>query len=311
MTMFPIAAVARDTGLNKDTLRVWERRYGFPRPGRDEHGERSYSADEVEQLRVVRRLIDAGHRPGRLLAMSAEQRLVLADRAGPPSDTPTADAGQASAGVAATLDHYLTLARAMDAAALRRQLGRDATRMGLMPFLVELLAPASAAVGEAWMRGELEVFEEHVFTACAETTLQHALAGLPDPARDVRPRVLLATLPGEPHALGLRMAELALALHGAQCVSLGVQVPVVDLARAAAAADADIVALSVTGCANSRNAQRDLSELRSRLGVDAELWVGGRAAGLRRQTLDGLTWIDRLETLPDALARWRERAAAD
>ncbi len=37
-----IAAVERDTGLSKDTLRVWERRYGFPTPGRDTLGERAY-----------------------------------------------------------------------------------------------------------------------------------------------------------------------------------------------------------------------------------------------------------------------------
>ena len=35
-----IAAVERDTGLGKDTLRIWERRYGFPRPLRDAGGER-------------------------------------------------------------------------------------------------------------------------------------------------------------------------------------------------------------------------------------------------------------------------------
>jgi DNA-binding transcriptional regulator YiaG len=38
----PIAAVERDTGLSKDTLRVWERRYGFPQPARDGAGERLY-----------------------------------------------------------------------------------------------------------------------------------------------------------------------------------------------------------------------------------------------------------------------------
>ena len=37
-----IAAVERDTGLSKDTLRVWERRYGFPTPDRDGFGERAY-----------------------------------------------------------------------------------------------------------------------------------------------------------------------------------------------------------------------------------------------------------------------------
>ena len=46
-----IAAVERDTGLSKDTLRVWERRYGFPTPGRDTLGERAYPLEQVEKLR--------------------------------------------------------------------------------------------------------------------------------------------------------------------------------------------------------------------------------------------------------------------
>ena len=48
-----IAAVERDTGLSKDTLRVWERRYGFPLPGRDGIGERAYTLEQVEKLRVI------------------------------------------------------------------------------------------------------------------------------------------------------------------------------------------------------------------------------------------------------------------
>ena len=61
---FSIAAVERDTGIGKDTLRVWERRYGFPQPGRDNFGERSYPLAQVEKLRIIKRLLDAGHRPG-------------------------------------------------------------------------------------------------------------------------------------------------------------------------------------------------------------------------------------------------------
>ena len=54
-----IATVERDTGLSKDTLRVWERRYGFPNPSRDSNGERVYTSEQFEKLRVLRRLIDS------------------------------------------------------------------------------------------------------------------------------------------------------------------------------------------------------------------------------------------------------------
>lgn len=73
LTMFTIAAVERDTRLGKDTLRVWERRYGFPRPLRDDNGERLYPPEQVEQLRHIRRLLDAGWRPGRIVGLSMEE----------------------------------------------------------------------------------------------------------------------------------------------------------------------------------------------------------------------------------------------
>ena len=67
-----IAAVERETGFSKDTLRVWERRYGFPKPSRDANGERAYPSDQVHLLRRVRRLMDQGARPGRIFAMGVE-----------------------------------------------------------------------------------------------------------------------------------------------------------------------------------------------------------------------------------------------
>ena len=84
--MLSIAAVERDTGLSKDTLRVWERRYGFPAPPRDGLGERSYPFDQVERLRTIRRLLEAGHRPGRVVPLQADElnRLAATLDAGAP-----------------------------------------------------------------------------------------------------------------------------------------------------------------------------------------------------------------------------------
>ncbi len=69
---FPIGVVERDTGIGRDTLRVWERRYGFPRPVRDAKGERSYPEDQLRRLQRTRRLLDRGMRPGKLLPLSED-----------------------------------------------------------------------------------------------------------------------------------------------------------------------------------------------------------------------------------------------
>ena len=91
-----IAAVERDTGLSKDTLRVWERRYGFPMPERDTLGERSYPFTQVERLRTIKRLLDAGHRPGRVVPMAPEDVERLAFTVGLPAAPREATASAAA-----------------------------------------------------------------------------------------------------------------------------------------------------------------------------------------------------------------------
>ena len=64
-----ISAVERETGLSKDTLRIWERRYDFPRPVRDDNGDRAYTMEQITKLRLIKRLLDQGHRPGKIIGL--------------------------------------------------------------------------------------------------------------------------------------------------------------------------------------------------------------------------------------------------
>src|SRR5258705_10643418 len=80
-----ISEVERDTGLSKDTVRMWERRYGFPHPARDANGERQYDVAQVQKLRTLKRLIDAGKRPGKLMRLSLAELTRLGTQR--PADT--------------------------------------------------------------------------------------------------------------------------------------------------------------------------------------------------------------------------------
>ncbi|MFM9916074.1 MAG: MerR family transcriptional regulator [Rhizobacter sp.] len=294
-----IAAVERDTGLTKDTLRVWERRYGFPQPERDGNGERAYPLEQVEKLRVVKRLMDGGHRPGRLVPMSMNALTQLSSS--------TVDAPRRTADCIAVPDlkSCLVLMRSHDVDALRRLLLQTQMRIGLARFVIEVVVPLNTMVGDAWMRGQLEIFEEHSYIECLHGVLRQALGGLPDAAALDRPRVLLTTLPGEPHSLGLLLAEALLALEGARVVSLGVQTPVWDISLAAVAHRSDIVALGFTGCMNPNQVVDGLTELRSKLPPEVELWVGGAAPVLHRRTIDGVMAFASLEDIRSQIERWR------
>ena len=298
-----IAAVERDTGLSKDTLRVWERRYGFPVPGRDGIGERAYSLTEVEKLRIVKRLLDAGHRPGRIVPLAMEQLQELADQT---VDQPLR---QPEALLAMDgLREHLDLIRGHDARRLRLELMRLLSRVGVSRFVTEVVAPLNAAVGDAWIRGQLEIFEEHLYTETVQTVLRGAIASVPEPNDDSGPRVLLSTFPGEPHGLGLLMAEAMLALEGCRCVSLGVQTPVWDLVLAAKALRSDIVALSFTGCMGPNPIADGLAELRAKLAPNVAVWAGGSAPVLIRRPVAGVDAFGSLADVSAAIRNFRARA---
>ncbi|MEJ8837523.1 MerR family transcriptional regulator [Ramlibacter sp. AN1133] len=282
-----IASVEREVGLSKDVLRVWERRYGFPVPVRDRNDERLYPAEQVRRLRLVKRLMDQGHRPGRLLRQSTEdlERLALA-----PAPEPSAP-GAAAPGDATTSE-LLECLRSHDAAALEQRLRRLLAARGLERFVQDIVVPVAVAVGEEWARGRLQVFEEHLFSEACARVLRQAIAALPP---GIAPRILLTTAPGEPHALGLLIVESLLTLHRARCISLGAQTPVGDVARAAGACGADVVALSFSAAFPARRITHVLRDLREALPTRMALWAGG--AGVQR-----LGPVEGVQVLPDLAA---------
>jgi DNA-binding transcriptional MerR regulator len=294
---FNIAAAERDTGLSKDTLRVWERRYGFPNPKRDTSGERLYSSQEIEQLRVLKRLVDAGERPGQLMTLSMAELMERLQRHAP---TAMSDAPRA-------VDDYLEILKSHDVQALRRQLVQARERLGLARFVTDVVGPLNTRVGDAWMRGQLQIFEEHLYTESIQVVLRDAIVRMP-PVRG-RPSVLLTTFPHEPHGLGLLMAESLLALDGARCVSLGVCTPLWDIVLASQAQHIDIVALSFSGCMNPNQVVEGLTELRGKLPVSTELWAGGAAPALHRRPVEGVRAIAAIGQIHDELQGWRARAA--
>jgi DNA-binding transcriptional MerR regulator/methylmalonyl-CoA mutase cobalamin-binding subunit len=293
-----ISATERETGIGKDTLRVWERRYGFPRPDRDANGERLYPAEQVDRLRLVKRLMDQGHRPGRLMAASEEELQALC--------APVAAPILAEAVDEAMLRQLLALVKAHDVPELRSALNQAMLRQGLQGFVLNTLSALNHAVGEAWMRGEFEIFEEHLYTEQVQALLRQAIATLPSGTGS--PRILLTTVSEEQHGLGLLMAEALLALDGASCVSLGTQTPLFDIAMAARSQQADIVALSFSSAYPSRQIAPQLAQLRALLPETIELWAGGGGAGLARlQAQAGVVAMPLLPQALAALADWRVR----
>lgn len=300
-----IGAVERETGLSKDTLRVWERRYHFPVPGRDEFGERIYPPDQVEKLRIIKSLMDHGHRPGKIVGIEIG---LLQEMAGQRSTRSSASDGPHAA--RPDLLHYIALCKAHQVEEMRRELSQSLLRLGMYRFVTHVIAPLTTLVGDHWSNGDLAVFEEHLYTESVQAVMRTALASIPSAASPsgtpARPRILLTTVPHEPHALGLLMSEAIFALDGAHCISLGVQTPIKEIVQAATAQDADIVALSFSASVRSAHVLEALADLRTELSPAIEIWAGGRSAVLHRRPPASAKILE-LHEIRDALTDWRNR----
>lgn len=294
-----ISAVERETGLSKDLLRVWERRYGFPEPLRDSAGQRVYSSEQLNKLRLVRRLMSAGLRPGRLLGMSIEALQVLLEESLPPRGAADVDPGQRNQPV---IEESLQLLKNHRGLELRSLFQQTMVRDGLFRFLTDVGVPLTVQVGESWLRGEIQVFEEHLFTEQFTAALRGAM---PQGGPGGRPRVLLTSLPGEPHGLGLLMAEAALRLERAETTSLGPQTPVDDVVAASQAHRSDIVALSFSQNFPSGALADAISELRLQLPESVALWCGGAGVARLRRLPPQTTRVGALEEIAGQLTAWR------
>jgi hypothetical protein len=64
---------ARLAGLPVETLRVWERRYDLSDTRRSPHGQRLYTAAQVQRLGMLKQLVDRGHPIGQLAHLSLDE----------------------------------------------------------------------------------------------------------------------------------------------------------------------------------------------------------------------------------------------
>jgi len=293
---YSISLASRMTAIPAETLRIWERRYGYPKPARSPGGGRFYSDDDVEMLRLVARGLDAGYRPNELLGKSPAELASLL-RAIRDASTPGA---ALPAGQEASIDNVLAPLLSDDVDGVRTAIRRGALALGPKGFVSDFAHPLVVRVGQLWADGRLDVRHEHFVSDCLETQLRVMLSAYEE--RERVPIVLLTTLPGEPHSLGLVMVALYLAIKGATPRLLGAKTPLDEIVRAARALRANVVGLTVTMASDLARAQEDVTLLSKALPKDVHLWIGGNGAPELEGTFTRITsWTD-LDRALDALS---------
>jgi DNA-binding transcriptional MerR regulator/methylmalonyl-CoA mutase cobalamin-binding subunit len=257
---YTIKAAARATGISESRLRTWERRYGIPNPGRSATSRRVYDENDLEVIRRMVALVDAG-----LSAIDAAEAV----RSG--GDAVVAPRRQA--------DHPLThaliaAAEGYDEEAFLETQSRAISDLGWGRALDEVIFPAMRKIGANWEAAALPPGKEHFASELVRRRLAAALDSLGPSSRD-KPRILMACPESERHDLGLLALAVVLRAAGANIIYLGADVPTTDIIDASEFLKPDAVCLSATsgeGLASLVRASRTILSRRS-----LHLFIGGPA----------------------------------
>lgn len=258
---YSIAAVSKLSGVSCHTLRVWERRYGFPAPQRLESGHRRYSADHVNLICQVARQARSGGSIAQHIAEAREGCVLTVEKEdvqSPSSDELISEILDplATANLEAAEERYRRLTSGLTEAEIATQ----------------ILTPALTESGERLFRNDCTLVDERL----ASMFFMRKLASLLDEVqtRNIRPigRVIVLVMQGDRHEGGALMLSLALELAGWRSLFLGADLPVREVQRGIDTWKPTAVGVSLSLSRNIRKRFAELSRLRG-----APIFVGGRS----------------------------------
>lgn len=298
MNIHRIHRVAKLTGLTKDVLRVWERRYGLLNPTRGSNRYRNYSDDDVLLLRYLKGELDKGSSIGELAVSGREELLERARAASPPParlslDTP----------FARLLDELSVSLEPLDKTGFERRLNGAVAIVPFEEALHGILIPLQQRVGEMWHAGKISIAVEHYVSNLVQQKLFSVINQFP--VTDQGPKVIVGCPANEHHELGALAVAYHCAVRGYRVIYVGRNTPVKDLARLCRDIEPALVLLSVTLSINGNDLRALVDSLIEDVAPLCPIGLGGPGLSSLRDRGDmRLTLLEDFEALDRALDRF-------
>jgi DNA-binding transcriptional MerR regulator/methylmalonyl-CoA mutase cobalamin-binding subunit len=268
MNIHRIHRVAKLTGLSKDVIRVWERRYGLVKPSRSSNRYREYSDEEVALLRFVKAQMEQGATIG---ALAAEGRDSLVAR----MHIATPVSAEEQKPHERLLDDLMGSLAPLDKAGFERRLNGAVAVIPFEEAVQRILLPLQRRVGELWHHGRLNIGVEHYVTKIVQQKLFSVMNQLP--VNEFGPRILIACPEGETHEIGAQAVAYIAAIRGCHVYYLGPNLPCADLVTFCETIRPDLVLLSLTEIKSEAAMLQQIKEL-EQLATRWAVAVGGQGA---------------------------------
>jgi len=269
MNAHRIHRVAKLTGLSRDVIRVWERRFEILKPTRGANRYRNYSDEDVALLRFLKEQLDAGGSIGELSKLGREELLTRA-RASAPQVSFVDNA------FSRLLQELLSSLNPFNRVIFEKRLNGAVAVIPFEEALHGILLPLQEQVGQLWHDGHLDVAIEHYVTRQIQQKIFSAMNQLP--VAEYGAKVVVACPPGEEHDIAAFAVAYRCRVRGCRVHCLGANVPLGSLAKLCEEVDPDLTIMSFPVALSEANAAELVQTLADEVRPASDLAVGGHGA---------------------------------
>lgn len=218
MNSFTIKDLSNLSGIKAHTLRIWEQRYDFLKPGRSFTNIRYYNNEELRVILNIALLNKYGFKISHINKMSpaeVNEKILLLNQ-------PEA---QQQRIINDLINHMIS----MDMDAFSASLNIFIKAKGLEKTIMNVIFPFLERIGILWLTNHINPAQEHLVSNMIR---QKLIAGIDktEPAPHTAKNVLLFLPEGEHHELGLLFIHFLLKRKGIGVTYLGANLPLNDLA---------------------------------------------------------------------------------
>lgn len=213
------------TGIPRNTLIAWERRYGLLNPERRDNGYRRYTEHDVSQLIKVKNALTAGLKISEAVELLHSQKAAVPVSAERFSETPVQPVSQFAsdspyAGMRSQLLSALVGYRGQEASEILARL----VTVSFTLRLQEIYFPVLHEIGDRWERGEISIAQEHFASGLIKSHLAAIFISTPAPS-PTADHVVSVTMPHDEHEIAALALAIHLSLKGRRVTYLGSKLP--------------------------------------------------------------------------------------
>ena len=289
MNTHRIHRVAKLTGLSKDVIRVWERRFELLKPTRGANRYRNYSDEDVALLRYLKEQLDAGGSIGELSKLGREELLGRARASAPRMSFVDQTFSRLLRELLSTLDPF-------DRVTFEKRLNGAVAVVPFEEALHGILLPLQEQVGQLWHDGHVNVAIEHYVTKQIQQKIFSAMNQLP--VAEFGAKVVVACPPDEEHDIAALAVAYRCRVRGCRVYYLGANVPIASLTSLCGKVEPDLTIISFPLALPEAKATELIQSLAHEVVPTSRLAVGGHGALAMRNIFDG-THIEILEDFAD------------